>query len=41
VLHIHGELYLKKLRDGEKNDEEFWEWWDSLSDHDKDQVVGK
>tara|TARA_R100000152_G_C6608509_1_gene63165 strand:- start:89 stop:250 length:162 start_codon:yes stop_codon:yes gene_type:complete len=29
VLQIHGEIYLKQLTEGEKKDEQFWNWRDS------------
>lgn len=26
---------------GRNNDKEFWDWWDSLSDQEKEQEIGK
>ena len=41
MLQIHGEEYLKQIKDGEKKYKEFWDWWDSLSDYEKEQEKGK
>jgi len=28
-----------KMKD--KLDQEFWDWWDNLTDYEKEQVIGK
>jgi len=35
----HGNGTMRNMKD--KRDKEFWDWWDSLTDYEKEQEIGK